>query len=147
MEFSIEERTKLIEMKEEIPKITEKIQSNLYNEKNGLSIINDVNKIQSILTIISSYSKIKSHNLAKFNNATQYLILRIHIATQHNIWDFGVESLILIWCSAVNAMEFDFNKQNIIKLPIDINKIISDITTLGRDFKDFIKELPKEGFK
>jgi len=143
MEFTIEERKKLIDMKEEIPEITKKIQSNLYNEKNGLSIINDINKIQSILAIISSYSKIQSRDLAKFNNATQYLILRIHLADQHDIWDFGVESLLLVWCSAVNTMSFDFNKQNIIKLPIDINKIISDFTNLGRDFKNFLNELPK----
>ena len=117
MEFSAEERLKLVEKKDEIAKITEEIMECAYNEPDPIYILNRINKITSLLSTLAGYSKVKNVDLGKFNIGTQMLVTTISPSMNKFNWA-SVSPLIQYWCNAVNSIVFDFTgKTPMLSLP------------------------------
>lgn len=106
MKLSEKERLMLVEKKDEIRKLTNEISDNVHTKPDAVFIKNKINSILSLLSIISSYSDSKSHNLDEFVRYTMMLNISVQDYNSSHRWH-TVATRLDLWCNMVNSIRFN----------------------------------------
>jgi len=120
MELTEKERLMLIEMKNEILKLTLEIMDITKDEDKKGEIKKKITTIISKISIISSYAKPKNINLQPLLEAVNLLF--VHMDALEDSWTV-YSPIIEMICNNINYIQFDFTKKDIkIKIPkIDLS--------------------------
>lgn len=139
MELTERERLLLIEMKDEIRKVTEEILECYADPKRWGEINKKLNHVLSLLSTLGSFSK-ADRNIDKFTKAAQFISGHGGLHGSLEGYQF-LRVQIEAFCAAANSVRFEFTKGGI---ELHIQKI--DLSLFKRNSHEITVRLTNEAF-
>ncbi|MGA2768800.1 MAG: hypothetical protein ABSF24_10880 [Candidatus Bathyarchaeia archaeon] len=111
MELTEKERLMLVSKKEEILKLTKEILDVLKDPAQAIEVKKRMTSILSLVSTIASYAESKNYNLDALMGITSVISLQMDLLGKN--WT-SLGAWIEVFCNAVNSIQFNFTKRDII---------------------------------
>jgi len=145
MELSENERIMLVKKKEEIAQITDEILDIYQKRGSRKKVIKKMNHVLSLLSTIESYAK-PDRDLSHLSRLVIAISHNPFVPIDHPVFNFVKadeipdhvpecfpEGYVILFCTAVNSIKFDFTKRRM-KLPetiiVNIENVLAKIGSL-----------------